>query len=94
MDKHTDTGETKMRITDQPWAKNPRFVEVRVRETEGVTEHEHAWTWVDGDSERMACDNCGAEKLELWNSDLGVYESVAVNKEGRERMEAPTREGA
>lgn len=42
--------------------------------------HEHAWTWADDDSERMVCDDCGAEKMERWNPALGVYESTAVRE--------------
>ena len=48
--------------------------------------HEHAWTWVDDSSDRMVCDDCGAEKLQVWNPDLGVYESTDV-KVGAVEME-------
>jgi len=37
---------------------------------------DHAWAWVDDD--RMVCDDCGVEKLEQWNADMGVYESTAI----------------
>ena len=49
-------------------------------QTNTETCNDHDWVWVDGDSDRMVCDDCGAEKLEVWNASLGVYESTTIQE--------------
>lgn len=42
MTAKSPTGKSTPKITDQPWAKNPRFVEVRVRESKLTLDEEWA----------------------------------------------------